>query len=85
MEKFFYSLYSNFILDLYIAYELNNWPRNLANNFTIKQSTVKLTRNADKSKFTYNGWRIAFDGKGYWSFDNDDPKNVLIFGRDNSP
>ena len=27
------SLYSNFIVYLYIVYELNNWPRNLTNNF----------------------------------------------------
>ena len=44
--------------------------------------TVKLTRNAEKSKFTYNGWGIAFDGKGFWSFDNDTARNVIIFGVD---
>ena len=32
----FSSLYSNFILNLYIVYELNAWPRNPANNFTLK-------------------------------------------------
>ena len=30
--------------------------------------TAKLTRNADKTKLTYNGRGIvAFDGKAYWS------------------
>ena len=43
--------------------------------------TVKLVRNADKSKFTYNGRRIAFDGEGSWSFGNDFD---VIFGADNS-
>ena len=46
--------------------------------------TVKLTRNADKSKFTYNGQGIAFDGKGYWIFDNYTARNIAIFGVDNS-
>ena len=27
---------------------------------------------------------IAFDGKGFWSFDEDITKNVLIFGVNNS-
>ena len=46
--------------------------------------TVKLTRKADKSKFTYNGRGIEFDGRGYWSSDNDTARNVVIFGVDNS-
>ena len=45
--------------------------------------TVKLTRNADKSKFTYNGRDILFDGEGSWIFDNDFARNVEIFGVDN--
>ena len=44
----------------------------------------KLTRNADKGKFTYNGRAIAFDEKGYWSFHNDTARNVVIFGVGNS-
>ena len=43
---------------------------------------VKLVRHAIKSKFTYNGCRIAFDGEGSWSFDDDFAKmfffSVLI-------
>ena len=68
------SLYNNFILNLYIVYEVNNWPRNPTNNFTLKIfglfGTVKLKRNADKSKFTFSGQIIVFDGKGMWSFRN---------------
>ena len=37
-----------------------------------------------KSKFTYNGRGIAFDGEGSSSFDNDYVRNVVIFGVDNS-
>ena len=80
-------MYSDFILNLYIVYELNTWPRNPTNNFTLKNclfGIVNLTRKAGKSKFTCNGQGIAFDGKRYWSFDNDTARNVIIFGVDNS-
>ena len=36
MQKSSYSLYSNFILNLYIVYELKNWLRNPINNFPQK-------------------------------------------------
>ena len=35
------------------------------------------------NKFTFNGRGIAFDGKGFWSFDNDTARNVAISGADN--
>ena len=88
MQKIFTSLCSNFIfLSLYIVYELNTWPRNPTNNFTLKNclfGTVKLVRNVIKSKFTYNGWGVVFDGEDLWSCDNDFAINVLVFGLDNS-
>ena len=36
VQKFFSLLDSNFILNLYIVYELNTWPRNHVNNVTLK-------------------------------------------------
>ena len=87
VQKRFSSLYSNFILNLYIAYELITWPRNPANNFALKNclfSTIKLVSNAIKSKFTQNGPGIAFDGDGFWSLGNNSAINVVIFGVDNS-
>ena len=56
--KMFSSLYSDFNLNIYIVYELSNWPHNPTNNFKLKNylfGTVKLVRNAIKSKFMYNG------------------------------
>ena len=76
-------MYSNFVLKFYIVYELNTWSRNPTNNFTLKNcflSTFKLTRNADKSKFTYDGRVITFDGESFWSFENDAARNIIIFG-----
>ena len=80
-------MYSCFILNLHLLYDINTWPRNPTNNFTLKNclfDAVKLTRNANKSKFIYNGPGTAFDGKDFWSFDNKTARNVIIFGVDNS-
>ena len=41
--------------------------------------TVKLPRNSIKSKSTYNGCRIVFDGESSWNFDNDVPVNDVIY------
>ena len=87
VQKSSSSLYSSFILNLYIVYELNNWPRNPTNNFLLRNclfGTVKLVRNAAKIKFTENCPGTAFDGEASWSFDNDFARNALIFGVDNS-
>ena len=46
--------------------------------------TVKLARNAIKSKFIYNGRGKVFDGKGLWSFGNGFARNDVIFVVDNS-
>ena len=81
------SLYTNFKLDLFIVCELNNWPQNTTNNFLLKNcyfATIELVRNRIKSKFTYNGQGIPFDGEGSWSFDKGFARNVAIFGVDNS-
>ena len=40
VQKGFSSLFSNFILNLYIVYEINTWLRNPANNFTLKNCLV---------------------------------------------
>ena len=82
MLKIISSLYNDFILNLCIVYEFNTKPHNPANCFSLKDclfGTVKLTKNADKSKFTYNGRGIEFDGKGSWSFSNGFARNVTIF------
>ena len=68
------SLYSNFILNLYIVYVLNNSPRTATNNLTLKKylfGTANLTRSAGKSKLTYNGQGIAFGGKYMLNYVNE--------------
>ena len=86
-NKFSFVLYSYVILNLYIVYELNTWPRNPTNNFLLKNhffGTFKLVRNIIKSKFSYNDSGIAFDREDSWSFDNDFARNIIIFGVSNS-
>ena len=53
VKKSFPSLHTNFILNLYTDYELNDRPRNLANSFPLKNclfGTVKSVRDAVKKK-----------------------------------
>ena len=45
---------------------------------------TNIVNNSDKGKYVYSGYGIAFDGEGEWSFDNGIPRNVIIFGVDNS-
>ena len=68
LQQNFSSLYSNLVLNLHLVYELNNLPCNPTHNI----------------KYIYNGWKIAFDGAGLWGFGNGFPRNVAIFGVDNS-
>ena len=86
VPKFFSSLYSTSILNLYIFHKLNTSSRSATNNISLKDclfGTVKLTRSGGKSKFDDNARGMAFDGKGSWSFGKDFARNVVIFGIDN--
>ena len=64
---------------------MNNWSRNPTKNIPLKRclfGRVRFVKNAIKTKFIYEGWGIAFDGEGSWSFDNEFARNVVIFGVD---
>lgn len=55
------------MLNVCIAYELYNCSSNHRYSFTLKIctfGTVKLIKNAIKSKFIYNDRGIAFNGAG---------------------
>lgn len=54
-----------------MVYELDNWPINSSVNFKTNNcllETVKLARNPIEGKFSYNGYRIAFNGADLWSY-----------------
>ena len=80
VQKSSSSFYSNFTLNLYIVYKLNNFLVNNNNNFSLINlfGTVRLVRNVIKCKFSYNRLIIAL-----WSFGKGFDRNVEIFGVDN--
>ena len=75
------------IVNVYIIYDLQSWPRNPADNFKFKNCLFGATNvviNSDKENYIYNGYGITFDSAGSWSFDNDFARDVIIFGVHNS-
>ena len=75
------------ILNVYIAYDLDAWPRNPTNNFKFENCLFRATnivKNSDKEKYVYSGYGITFVSVGSWSFDIDFARNVIIVGVDNS-
>ena len=79
--------YPTKIVSTDIVYDLDNWPRNPINNFTLKNCLYganNLVKNSDKSKYVYRGYGIAFDEGDAWSFGHDFVMNIVVFGVDNS-
>ena len=57
-------------LNLFIAYELDTWLRNLNTKFTQRVclfGAVKLAKNADHDKYGYSGYDIEFDARSQFS------------------
>ena len=80
--------YVSQIVNTYIVYDLDAWPRNLTNNFKIKNclfGSTSVVKNSENEKYMYSGYWITFDSAGSWSFDSAIARNVIIFGVDNSP
>ena len=72
------------LLNLFIVYELDSWPSDLNTDFTLGSclfGCAKLTKNTDPDKYSYNGYGVGFDARGYQSLpDGSVDKNVIIFG-----
>ena len=45
---------------------------------------TNIVKNSDKENYVYSGYRIAFEVKGSWNFDNYFSRSVATFGVDNS-
>ena len=59
------------IVNFYIAYELNTWPKTPTNNFKFKNclfGATNVVKNGDKGKYVYSEYGITFDSGGSWSF-----------------
>ena len=75
------------IVNVYIVYDLDDWPKNYLRNFTLKNCLFgvnNIVKSNNKEKYAYSGQGIAFDGKGEWSFGNYTARNIIIFRVDNS-
>ena len=75
------------IVNVYIVYGLDAWPRNPTHNFKFKNwlfEGTNVVKNSDKENYVYSACGITLDSAGSWSFDNDFARNVIIFGVDNS-
>ena len=75
------------IVNVYIVYDLDAWPRNSTNNFKFKNCSfgaTSIVKNSDKQKYVYSDYGITFDSASFWSFNNDTARNVIICVVDNS-
>ena len=70
------------IVNVYFVYELHAWLGNPTNNFKFKNSlfgATNIVKNSGKEKYVYNGYGIAFDSAGSWSFNKDFARDVRMF------
>ena len=76
------------VINIYIAYKLDPISSTRDTTFTIQDAlfgAMKITKNADTSKYKYKGYGICFDEGGSFSIgNNNNGRNVLIFGIDES-
>ena len=75
------------LVNVYIVYDLDSWPRNPTNNSKFKKclpGATSIVKSSDKEKHLYSGYGIILDSAGSWSFDNNAARNVITFGVDNS-
>ena len=85
LNRFPPSIFHDEIVNIYIVYEITS---DNASNYPILENclfrSVKLTKNADISKYGYFGYGIRFDRRSSFSFGSDIGKNIIIFGVDMS-
>ena len=81
------SKYATKIVNAYIFYDLDDWPKIHPSNFKLKNSLFDATdivKNSHKDKWVRSGYGLPFDRAGSWGFGNDFARNLVIFGVDNS-
>ena len=79
---------SNIVVNFFIIYELDSWPRYLNTDFTVEGclfGVVKFTKIADPEKYVYSGYGVGFDTQIEYSLpDGSVGKDAIIFGADMS-
>ena len=73
--------YATKTVNTYIIYDLDDMPKILYRNLTLKNCLIDAT---DIDELVYSSYGITFDGKDEWSFGNDSDRNDVVFGVDNS-
>ena len=57
--------YKSKIVDVYIVYDLDAWPRNLTNNFKFKNclfgATSVVVKNSDEEKYVHSDCGISME------------------------
>ena len=75
---------NNIGISIYCVYKLDSISPTRDDTFTVQNSlfgAMRITKNADTSKYKYKGYGICFDEGGSFSKGNtSNGKNVLIFG-----
>ena len=63
--------YATEIVNGYIIYDLDAWPRNPNNNFKFENCLFdanNIVKDSDKEKWVYSDNGITFDSEGSWNF-----------------
>ena len=63
------------------------WSGSPTNNFKFKNclfGRTNIMKSIDKENYVHSGYGITFDSQGFWIFDNDTARNVIIFSVDNT-
>ena len=79
-----FNIYKNGSTSIYYVYKLDPISSSRDSTFTVQNAlfgSMQITKNADTSKYKYEGYGICFDEGGTFGIDNfTNGRNVLIFG-----
>ena len=72
--------HTNKILNVFIVYDLDGWPKNPNSRLNLKKSLFGITSLAKIviKKYVYSGYETTFDSAGSRSFDNYIARNVIL-------
>ena len=78
-----FNIYNNNSANIYCVYKLDSISSSRDSTFTVQNAlfgSIQITKNADTSKYKYEGYGICFDEGGTFSIGNiTNGRNVLIF------
>ena len=79
-----FNIYNNVVTNIYCVYKLDPISSSRDGTFTVQNAlfgSIQITKNADTSKYKYEGYGICFDEGGTFGIGNiTNGRNVLIYG-----